>query len=376
MSFYGFVGLGALAYKTKVNALDGNYAKYDFDEIAGASPTTGALPDNKTVRKNLQKNMDKSWESNGAKSANASTILDDKTLDFAPSLGAGVEFKLNKTWSLQVEDRYTIPNDDYLDGTNYGSRVGNAVSVSQSKDGINYFSVGLNYNVKTKKKSVAPLWWINPLDHSYNELSYPRHMLLPNPVLPDEDNDGITDQFDKCPKTPAEVKSVDLHGCPMDTDGDGVPDYKDKQLITPTECQPVDADGVGHCPCPEACQNIIRPPGKCGGIQDGNVKFGGNATITNPIQERLATLAGQMKAYPDCKVVLMGGGAGGKKQEQKAWEKCNAVMEYLTEKQNILRDRFIVQYDKGDDENVVNYRAADPDETGPSAPPPPHPNLK
>jgi hypothetical protein len=263
-----------------------------------------------------------------------------------------------------------------LDGTNYGSRVGNAVSVSQSKDGINYFSVGLNYNVKTKKKSVAPLWWINPLDHSYNELSYPRHMLLPNPVLPDEDNDGITDQFDKCPKTPAEVKSVDLHGCPMDTDGDGVPDYKDKQLITPTECQPVDADGVGHCPCPEACQNIIRPPGKCGGIQDGNVKFGGNATITNPIQERLATLAGQMKAYPDCKVVLMGGGAGGKKQEQKAWEKCNAVMEYLTEKQNILRDRFIVQYDKGDDENVVNYRAADPDETGPSAPPPPHPNLK
>jgi OmpA-OmpF porin, OOP family len=371
LSFYGYVGLGALAYKTRVNALDGNFQRYDYDKIATGSAQT--LPDNKTVRKNLQSGMDKTYES-PAESSGGNTILDDKTLDFAPSFGAGVQYRVNKTWSLQVENRITLPNDDYLDGTRYGSRIGNSASISQSKDGINYFSLGVGYNVKTKKKSVAPLWWINPLDHAYSELSYPRHMLLPNPVLPDEDNDGITDQFDKCPKTPASV-ATDIHGCPMDSDGDGVPDYKDKQLITPTECQPVDADGVGHCPCPEGCGDANTKK-KCGKIEDGMVRFNNNSSISPTIQEKLATLAAQMKAYPDCKVVVMGGGAGGKKEEQKAWEKVNAVIEFMTEKQNILRDRFIFQYDKGDDQNVVNFRAADPDETGPSAPPPPHPNLK
>lgn len=371
-SFYGYLGLGALAYKTRVNALDANYAAYNFG-------TTGLNIDpkasNSKVRKDLQSKMDKTYESDAAKSSNSSTILDNKTLDFAPSLGAGVEIKINKQFNVQIEDRYTFPSDDYLDGTRLGKAIGNQMSVSQGSDGINYFSVGLNYNIKTKKKSVEPLYWINPLDHAYSELSYPRHMLLPNPVLPDEDNDGITDQFDKCPKTPAGV-AVDGHGCPMDTDGDGVPDFKDKQLITPTECQPVDADGVGHCPCPEACQGMVGNKKGCPSIQDGNVRFAGNSTMTPGIQSQLSTLASQMKMDADCKVVVMGGGAGSKKQEQKAWERVNAVIEFMTEKQNILRDRFIFQYGKGDDENVVMFRAAAKDETGPSAPPPPHPNLK
>lgn len=372
MSFYGYFGLGALGYKTRVNALDANYAQYNFGAGTGGL-NIDPKASNSKVRKDLQSKMDKTYESNGDKSSNASTILDKKTLDFAPSLGAGVEIKINKQFNVQIEDRYTFPSDDYLDGTRFGKAIGNQMSVSQSSDGINYFSVGVNYNVKMKKKSVEPLYWINPLDHAYSELSYPRHMLLPNPVLPDEDNDGITDQFDKCPKTPASV-AVDGHGCPMDTDGDGVPDFKDKQLITPTECQPVDADGVGHCPCPEAC-GTAGTRGVCGAIKDGSCRFANNATITPGIAQQLATLGSQMKANPNCKVVVVGGG-GDKKKEQKAWERVNAVIEYMTEKQNILRDRFIFQYGKGDDENVVMFRSAEEGESGPSAPPPPHPNLK
>ncbi len=367
MSFYGYFGLGALGYKTRVNAADANGNAYNFNSIANPKAS------NSSNRKDLQSKMDKTYES-VADNGNASTILDKKTLDFAPSIGAGVEFKLNKGWNIQVEDRYTFPGDDYLDGTKFGAMLGNAASVSQGSDGINYFSVGLNHNLGTKKKSVEPMYWINPLDHAYNELSYPRHMLLPNPVLPDEDNDGVTDQFDKCPKTPASV-AVDGHGCPMDTDGDGVPDYKDKQLITPTECQPVDADGVGHCPCPEGCKDMKDKANKCPHIIDGMIRFSGNATLTPAIQSQLATLASQMKLDPDCKVVVMGGG-GDKKKEQRSWERVNACIEYMTEKQNVLRERFIFQYGKGDDENIVNYRSAAPDESGPSAPPPPHPNLK
>jgi hypothetical protein len=258
------------------------------------------------------------------------------------------------------------------------------VSTGRSSDAINYFSVGINYNI-SKKKCVEPLYWINPLDHSYNELSYPRHMILPNPVLPDKDEDGITDQFDKCPKTPAGVV-VDARGCPIDSDGDGVPDYKDKQMITPTECQPVDADGVGNCPCPDGCKEIVNNNnnnnnnnGKnpCGNIGAGTLLFPEKSNKINKGMEiQLATLAAQMQANPLCKVVIMGGGSGSKLKEQKSWEHVNAVIEYMSDKNSIGRDRFIFKYGEAGDESIVTYRPSNVDEGGDSNVPPPHPNIK
>ena len=44
---------------------------------------------------------------------------------------------------------------------------------------------------------------------------------------PDEDQDGITDENDRCPMTPAGI-TVDATGCPLDNDNDGVPDYLDR----------------------------------------------------------------------------------------------------------------------------------------------------
>lgn len=42
----------------------------------------------------------------------------------------------------------------------------------------------------------------------------------------DTDKDGVADFFDECPDTPAGVLVTD-NGCPIDTDADGVPDYID-----------------------------------------------------------------------------------------------------------------------------------------------------
>ena len=53
------------------------------------------------------------------------------------------------------------------------------------------------------------------------------------PAAPkDSDNDGVTDDKDLCPDTPAGVV-VDENGCPLDTDKDGVYDYMDKCPGTP-----------------------------------------------------------------------------------------------------------------------------------------------
>src|SRR6266704_3335382 len=59
----------------------------------------------------------------------------------------------------------------------------------------------------------------------------------------DSDADGVPDGIDQCPGTPAGVH-VDAKGCPVDSDGDGVPDGVDQCPNTPTGVA-VDAAG---CP--------------------------------------------------------------------------------------------------------------------------------
>jgi OOP family OmpA-OmpF porin len=70
------------------------------------------------------------------------------------------------------------------------------------------------------------------------------------PFIPDSDNDGVSDDVDQCPDTPAGAK-VDAVGCPLDSDDDGVPDYLDECPDTPVDVNvdtkgcPLDSDGDG-----------------------------------------------------------------------------------------------------------------------------------
>ncbi len=73
----------------------------------------------------------------------------------------------------------------------------------------------------------------------------------PAPKAPlDSDGDGVTDDLDQCPNTPAGAP-VDTKGCPLDSDGDGVFDYLDQCPNTPagapvdTKGCPLDTDGDG-----------------------------------------------------------------------------------------------------------------------------------
>lgn len=378
---YLFFGIGANAYQTWINSLNSDYKPYDFSTITAKYPNGIKYADRKSVRKDLQSLLDDSYETNAQtdRETRRPTFFNTKKLSFVTSFGAGVQYRLSRRINLSLEDRVTFfptTNEDLLDGQTWDENTGaGGVPIgvpSQNKDGINYLSLGFNFNLGGGSRNVEPLYWLNPLDYSYGELSSPRHMILPEPVLPDADGDGIADQFDKCPGTPAGT-AVDSHGCPMDTDGDGVPDDRDKQLITPTECQPVDADGVGKCPC--HCEGM--KVGSCGNIAPGAITFAsGSSRISPAMQAQLATLAAQMQANPDCRVVVMGNGGGSKMAQQRSWDRVNAVIEYMSEKNNIDRNRFIFQYQGGAGENSVNYRSATPGEEGPSNVAPPHPDLR
>ncbi|MBL7712963.1 MAG: hypothetical protein JNL13_10875, partial [Chitinophagaceae bacterium] len=382
VSFYGFAGLAGIAYGTRINALNENYGTYanDFNAIytkyANAQGQIEYSNRNK-VRSELRDKMDDTYETDGesAQKNRRPGIFDKKTFMVYGTLGVGVQFRLSTHWNIALENRLSLPlgnGDDLLDGQRWAEQTASQPVMTQSTDALNFFSVGLNYNIGRKSKNVEPLYWMNPLDYAYTELNTPRHMLLPDPVLTDSDGDGVPDQLDKCPGTAAGV-AVDAHGCPMDTDGDGVPDYMDKQLITPTECQPVDADGVGDCPCNPKCGTVQT----CANIPAAAITFGNNSsTISSAAQTQLAVMAAQMQANPTCKVVVLGNGNGSKVQQQRSWDRVNAIIEYMSEKNGIDRGRFIFQYGQAGDANTVMLRAAATDEEGPTNVPPPFPNLK
>lgn len=84
-----------------------------------------------------------------------------------------------------------------------------------------------------------------------------------NSLCPDSDGDGVPDEMDKCPNTPAGIK-VDTRGCPIDTDGDGIPDSIDKCTNTPRDVKvdasgcPIDSDGDGVQDSLDKCANTPK----------------------------------------------------------------------------------------------------------------------
>ena len=124
--------------------------------------------------------------------------------------GAGVKIFITDDIALRADVRHILPTND-----NYNDFMG---------------TVGLTFSFGGHKKEVAVA--------KVEEPPPP-----PPPVILDSDNDGVPDNIDKCPGTPAGVV-VDKDGCPVDSDKDGVPDYLDKCPNTPAGVV-VDKDG---CP--------------------------------------------------------------------------------------------------------------------------------
>lgn len=366
---YGIAGVGASIYDTRVNARN-DAGKYDYTGIAQS--------DHKNRRskvKAIRAIQDKSYETPAENHGDRRPKLFGNTLKPSGTIGMGMAFKLSRRVNLSIEDRHTFIKDDLLDGQRWQEHAWGDAVLTRDFDSYNNLTVGLNFNIGAK--STEPLWWLNPLDYAYQEVRNPKLMNIPKPVLPDADADGVTDQFDQ-EQTPAGCP-VDSHGVSLDTDGDGVPDCKDKQKVTPTECQPVDADGVGKCPEPECCKNMVAGQGACctalGDLP--SVSFAGKTVrLSDDAKAVLATVAAKMRNNADCKVAVVGYCSSDKREQQLSWDRVNAVISHLVEKEGISDTRFIFQYGaEGGDCNTVDLKCGDGIE-GPNTVPAPHPNLR
>jgi len=368
VNFYLLGGVGGAIYDAKVNALGSDNQRYNFASI----PTTINYKDRKDIKdaiKNLP-NWDDKYETDAENHGDRRPKLSGQTFKPVGHVGAGVAFKLSNKLNLAIEDRLTITNDDLLDGQQWAEQpggIGQSV-LSQNFDTYNFASVGLNINLGSK--AVEPLWWINPLDYAYQEVRKPKYMILPKPVLPDADGDGVTDQFDQ-EQTPQGCP-VDTHGVSLDTDGDGVPDCRDKEKVTPTAWQPVDADGVGKAPCPDSTcfeKYMLRRGDACAELLGAlpSVTFTSNtsSTLTSDAKALLASIAARLRQNAECKIVVTSYCSSTKAQQQRAWDRVNVIIRYMVESEGISGDRFYWQIgQEGGDCNTVDFRAATDADTG------------
>lgn len=116
--------------------------------------------------------------------------LDDDT--WASTLGVGLKYDITPRWRFRTDARWHYadkgPNDIYA------------------------VTLGLSYVFGGGSPAAAAV------------------TAAPSPSAPaatDSDGDGVPDQADRCPDTPAGVR-VDGSGCPLDSDGDGVADVNDR----------------------------------------------------------------------------------------------------------------------------------------------------
>jgi OmpA-OmpF porin, OOP family len=132
-------------------------------------------------------------------------------------VGAGVKFRLSDALGLNLGYNINFTDDDNLDALKRGY---------PTRDRYSYGYGGLEYTFGSSSKQ--NLEWVNPVAMMYDEL-YDAALRQEvealkgrvtnvenavNDLKKDSDGDGVSDQFDKCPNTPAGTV-VDGAGCPI-----------------------------------------------------------------------------------------------------------------------------------------------------------------
>jgi opacity protein-like surface antigen len=274
--------------------------------------------------------------------------------NFFVPVGIGLKFNLSEMINLDLGYRAHIVDNDNFDGTYTHADV--------HKDKFSYGFIGVEFAFG--KKGQKQLLFDNPAS-KMNDILQKQITHVQTEVdslklgMTDTDGDGVADIFDKEPNTPAGCP-VDSHGVSRDTDGDGVPDCKDKQLITPTECQPVDADGVGKCPDPECCKNMVMADSdKCHMLNFPSISFKGNRkALTSDAKAMLATVASQLKNNAGCSIIITGYPAASKASQALCNNRAQAIKAYLTEKEGISSDRIDTNCEVGGgDVNTVDIKS-------------------
>ena len=138
--------------------------------------------------------------------------------------GVGVKWRLSDSWGFNLGYNMYFTDGDIFDGAKLPG-------VPSHRDKYTLGYAGIEYTFDSKSK--PNLEWVNPVAMMYDELNDPTLKQevealkgrvsnvekAVDDLKKDSDGDGVADQFDKCPNTPAGTV-VDGSGCPLKTGTD------------------------------------------------------------------------------------------------------------------------------------------------------------
>lgn len=362
-NWYLGVGAGLSNHQTKLDLLDGNGNAYQ--NLTSLTNFSQAEFDTKAGRgriKDILKNTyDGVYETDGPKKAGIFRLGDETNIHVMFTGSVGVARKINKRFNIGIEHQVMATDNDYLDGI----RFLNTAAFTQDVDIEHYTNLRLAINLGKLESTTEPLYWVNPLDASMNDIAE----LKARPILDltDSDADGVIDMMDQEANTPSGA-SVDTRGVALDSDNDNIPDYKDKEPYSPIGYD-INKEGVANVKKCESClteADVFRmidsraasakPTSDCGKWFLPMIHYDLDKYNVKPeFYGHLHHVASVMKQCPSVCVSVVGHTdvrSSNNYNNVLSYNRAQAAVDYLVSNYGIDRSRFKVMYG-GEDAPMV-----------------------
>lgn len=360
-NLYTALGIGLSNSDTKIDLLDGNGNNYSSTLRTDAGFTLAKL-DERSGRNEIKDAINDIYD--GDYETDAARRTGDGSLDIMWTASIGIARKISKRFNIGLEHQVMFTDNDYLDGVSFR----NALDKSNSVDVQHYTNIRLAINLGSLDKGTEPLYWLNPLDQTFNDIAE----LKQRPVLDltDDDGDGIVDMLDQELDTP-EGCPVDTRGVKLDSDNDGKADCMDKEPFSPPGYD-VDENGVAMVPkylSEGEINTLVDGKSKetismvetmmendCGKWFLPMIHFDlDKSTIKPEFYGHMHHVANVLKMCPDACVAVVGHTDPRNSNDYNkklSYKRSKAAVDYLTNNYDIPADRFKLMY--GGEESLLS----------------------
>jgi len=374
-NWYMTFGAGFGSHKAMLDLLDENGNTYTdlLDRTNWTAERFNTQDGRSDIKSRLSDIYDGDYETEGFKKAGIFRLGDETNIHFLFTSSMGVARKLSRRINIGLEHQLILQDNDYLDGIKFRS----AVDQTNNADIQHYTNIRLAINLGSLSDGTEPLYWLNPLDATMNDIAE----LKQRPVLDltDDDGDGIINMLDQEMDTPSGCP-VDTRGITLDSDGDGIPDCKDQEPYSPPGYD-VDTRGIAEIPNPgymseqdvnalvdtkaAAIISTVRGEWFLPMIHFDLDKY----NIKPEFYGHLHHVATVMNMYPDLCVTVFGHTdirSSNSYNNVLSFNRAEEAMQYLMDKYGFSRDRFKLMYggeeaplasqSKGEAQHYMNRR--------------------
>ncbi len=363
-NWYVTLGAGFDNHSTMLDLLDENGNPYqDLVRLTGYNTTNDfdTKSGRSAIKSELNNIYDGDYETEGFKKKGIFRLGDETNIHVVFTGSMGVARKINKRLNIGLEHQIMVTDNDYLDGIKFRT----ALDQTNNVDIGHYTNVRIAFNLGNFDKVTEPLYWLNPLDATFNDIAELKKR--PELDLSDEDGDGVVDMLDQELDTPAGC-AVDTRGVVLDSDGDGLADCKDAEPYSPPGYT-VDNRGVAEVPAVETLSegDVVRImnencPGckvtaktGCGEWFLPMIHFDLDKYNIKPeFYSQLHHVASVMKMCPELCVVAYGHTDKRNTNDYNkvlSYNRAQASVDYLVSNYGIDRSRLKIMY--GGEENLM-----------------------